>query len=443
MKIVQYSIYILLLLLLLVASPLFSQESQQYLRPEEAVRRALEQNLGTQISRQNQEIARQNYSLGNAGFLPSVSAAAAKNWSFQNNEQVDRSGETRVINGAKPNSFNYGVLAQWTLFDGLGMFHSYDRLRLQYEASGFLNQQTLNELASDVLSVYYQHTLQQQRVELWLSTLELSEERLRLAKDRYEVGKTSKQEYLAALVDFNADRAALLSQQEALQNTRHQLNRLLGQPPRETIQTIDTLQADSTIMLALLLPQPVTNNPQLRASDLQLEATESFVAEQRARNWPTFSANLGYNFATQNNPAGFFLYNQSWGFTYGVSASWMLFDGFNARRNIQIARIQSQLVELDRRQLELDLQTSQADALVAYRNQWQQINLEQENLEYARQSADIALDRYKLGIITPLELRAAQQNAQQAALRLLNAVYELKLAETELMRVSGQLVSGF
>ena len=450
MKIYRYAVRsaIPALVVLLAMHPLIAQQGdaanaeEGYLRAEEAVRIALEQNFGTERARSNQEIARRNYSRGNAGFLPRVSAVASKGWGYQNNEQTNQNGVSREIYGARPSNFNYGFVAQWTIFDGLGMFHAYERLRLQFEGSTLLSQQVVNNLAADVLSVYFRHTLQQQRLELWQNTLELSVQRLRLAKDRYEVGKTSRQEYLAALVDYNADKAALLAQQEALQNTRHELNRLLGQRPSQPVQTVDTLKADS-LMLDQLLPQPVTKNPGYRASMLEQAAAERFVEEQRANYWPRLNADLGYNFANQNNPASFFPYNQSWGFTYGFSASWNLFSGFDSRRNVQIARIQAKVAELDRRQLELDLLASQADAAVAFRNQWQLIALEQENLEYARQSAEIALDRYRLGVTTPLELRVAQQNAQQAELRLLNAVYELKLSEIELMRISGQLVSGF
>lgn len=446
MKLVYSGSVALLFLILLAASQLNAQNTVAYLRAEEAVRLAIEQNLGTEVARQNQDIARRNYSWGNAGFLPSVSATAAKNWSVADEELQLNFGESiNTVNraGARSNNLNAGIAANWVVFDGLQMFHAYDRLRLQYEGSRLLNQQTVNELTAAVLSNYYLHTLQQQRLDLWRNTLELSQQRLRLAKDRYEVGKTSKQEYLAALVDYNADQASWLAQDEALQNSRHELNRLLGQSPRQPLQTIDTLRADSLMMEALLLPQQVNQNPEYRATELRLAATSAFIKEQRASYWPRLSANLGYNFSTLNNQVGNLLFRQSKGFVYGFSASWMLFDGMNARRNVQIARIESKLVDLERQQLQLDLESAQADALAAYRTQWQQISLEQENLEYARQSADIALDRYSLGVATPLELRAAQQNAQQAELRLLNAVYELKLAEIELMRISGELAPAY
>ena len=433
--------------MLLGIVPAWAQEvEQQVLLPQEAIMRAVEQNFGRKVSSQNEAISRRAYEWGWAEFLPTVSATAAKNWSVSD-ENIDINAGENVISvnraGARSDNLAAGVTASWVVFDGLGMFHTYELVRLRYEASRQFDQQTINELAADVLSIYFLHTLQQQRLELWRTTLELSEQRLRLAKDRYEVGKTSKQEYLAALVDYNADRAALLAQQEALQNTKHQFNRLLGQNPRDPLVTVDTLLADSSLIQELLQPQPLVGNPSLRAAELQIAAANKFVDEQRSQYWPVIRLNSGYNFTRVNNQVGNLLFREAQGFNYGISANWSLFNGFIARRNVQIARLQSRIAELNLQQLELDLLTSQADALVSYRNQWQQIALEEENLEYARQSAAIALDRYKLGVITPLELRAAQQNAQQAALRLLNAVYELKLAETELMRVSGQLVSGF
>ncbi|EMR01596.1 TolC family protein [Cesiribacter andamanensis] len=430
---------------LLLGTAALAQNGATYLGPEEALRLALEQNIGRQISDENVSISRQNYTRGNAGFLPRVTAAGAKNWSV-NNENLEIFGGDRIIEtsrrGARSNNLNAGVTANWTVFDGLGMFYAYERLRLQYDASRQLNLNFVNGLAADVLQAYYRHTLQQQQVAVWESTLELSEQRLRLAKDRYEVGRSSKQEYLSALVDYNADRAALLAQQEALLNARHALNRLLGQQPARPLTTADTLTADSSLIASLMEPQPFTQNPELRAAEYQAAALQEFIKEQRSQIWPSINFNAGYNFATINNQVGNLLFRQASGFTYGISGTWLLFDGLNTRRTTQVARIQARIAELDRQQLELDLSSEQADATAAYRNSWQRVALEQENVEYARQNASIALDRYQLGVTTSLELRVAQQNAQQAELRLLNAVFELKLAEIDLLRITGQLANG-
>ncbi|MBW3544391.1 MAG: TolC family protein, partial [Bacteroidetes bacterium] len=111
MKLVYSGSASLLFLILLAASQLYAQNKVAYLRVEEAVRLAIEQNLGTEVARQNQHIARRNYSWGNAGFLPSVSASAAKNWTVADENLQLNFGETINTvnrNGARSNNLNAG-----------------------------------------------------------------------------------------------------------------------------------------------------------------------------------------------------------------------------------------------------------------------------------------------------------------------------------------------
>ena len=69
---------------------------------------------------------------------------------------------------------------------------------------------------------------------------------------------------------------------------------------------------------------------------------------------------------------------------------------------------------------------------VLYQNRLELIRLEVKNVEVAKENAELALDRFKVGRSNSLALREAQLNAVQAAGRLLNALYEAKLAEIEI-----------
>ena len=71
------------------------------------------------------------------------------------------------------------------------------------------------------------------------------------------------------------------------------------------------------------------------------------------------------------------------------------------------------------------------------------INIERQNLGVAKENENIALDRYTLGNSTPLELREAQINAVAAESRLINAAFSTKLAEIELLRLSGRLIESY
>ncbi|MEP5047608.1 MAG: TolC family protein, partial [Balneola sp.] len=68
------------------------------------------------------------------------------------------------------------------------------------------------------------------------------------------------------------------------------------------------------------------------------------------------------------------------------------------------------------------------------------IELEQENLQFTKQSLDIALERFRLGTINSVELREAQLSLLNAENRLIIAQIEAKNAETELLRLSGDLL---
>ena len=68
-------------------------------------------------------------------------------------------------------------------------------------------------------------------------------------------------------------------------------------------------------------------------------------------------------------------------------------------------------------------------------------NLEKENLIAAQENYEIAIERYKLGDLSGIELREAQNNLLEAEERISIAEYNTKLCEISLMQLSGQVLS--
>ena len=428
-------IFCLLLLYFGLVEIVWAQDSGSYLSPEEAVRSAMENNFSAAISEKNTRIAQESYLRGRSVFMPNLSVAVNRNWTVTNSELSSNDGAIRTVDNGKGNAWNYGFNLNYTLFDGFGMFRSYDRLNYQFQASRLYEKEVKTNLKAEVLQAYYSHTLQQQRLKVWESTLQLSQQRLRLANDRYELGKASKQEYLAAQVDYNADKAAKLNQEEARLNAQYLLNRLIGREPGAKLQTLDTLAVPE-----LDYPEgALNNNPTLVARKMEQQAANTLIEEQNAQLYPNLSFNLGYNSFDQTSPAGFFIFSNGNNLSYGLTASWTIFGGFYTRRSVQISRLQSELFNLNTQAVEQNLMQAEADALAAYNTSLERLNLEQQSVALAKENTALTLDRYKEGIITSLELRIAQQNEQQARLRLLNAIYDIKSAQIELQRIRGEL----
>jgi outer membrane protein len=66
--------------------------------------------------------------------------------------------------------------------------------------------------------------------------------------------------------------------------------------------------------------------------------------------------------------------------------------------------------------------------------------LEEENIKLVRENIFIARESYRLGISTFLEMREAQQSLADAMNRLIQARFNTKIAEIELLRLRGDLV---
>jgi outer membrane protein len=182
------------------------------------------------------------------------------------------------------------------------------------------------------------------------------------------------------------------------------------------------------------------NNSALQLAVLRRNLSELDADIARSDLFPNLSLTAGYNFLRSESEAGNLRTNHSNGYSYGVRASWNIFNGFNTRRNIQNAAI---LIENNNILYEQTASRVRSDLLNFFRvfeNSMQQIRLELQNLQSAEENVDIALERLKLGNISPLEFREAQINLLNAQNRLVSSQVDAKIAETELLRLSGMLV---
>jgi outer membrane protein len=117
-----------------------------------------------------------------------------------------------------------------------------------------------------------------------------------------------------------------------------------------------------------------------------------------------------------------------------------IFNGFNTRRLIRQAQLDIRYQELfyDNQRSLIDVTIS--NAWKDYELQKQLLQLEEENINLAKENVAIALERFRQGVSTNLELREAQISLEAAYNRLIAARYNTKLAETELLRLKGDLV---
>lgn len=427
-------------IILILLIPFINSIAQEKLSLRNAIETALKNNFSINIAANQLEIADNNLTIGNAGFLPNLDADASYTQSITNSRQKFFDGRTVERDGAKSSNINAAIMLRWTIFDGLKMFASLDRLK-ELRKSGEDNfKLVIEKNINEISSTYFDVVRQERVLGVIRKNIQLSEERVDIAQSKLEVGSGSKFELLQAQVDLNEDKAALLREDLNLSDKKVKLNRLLGRDVNFEFEPVDSIIIADVLSFEDLKNQVYENN-----ADIIIAGRNKNIAEIDLRNFygdwlPRISVEVGYNFLRSTSEAGFIESNRNHGLNYGLRASFNLFNGLNTRRQIENAKIN---IEINKLYYEQTVRLVEEDLLNAYKkyeNNLQRIKLEEENFKAAEENVDIAVERLKLGTITPLEFRETQRRLLDAQSRLVAAKFDAKSAEVELLMLSGNLL---
>lgn len=433
-----YRIFFIGLLGLLNIYGVKAQESSgKFMSLQECIDMALESNPSIQIIRNQQEIAGNNHSL--QPFLPSLRGTARQNFSQTESKLTYATGGEREFRNARSETFNAGLNLSWRLFDGLGMFASYDRSKINLSISEIQIRRTVENLVVSISNSYYQILVQQRRVDAALKTLELSRERFRIVDEKVNIGSASGMDLQQARLDFNADSSYLVRQKELLMNSYIQLNRLTNADLSQSAYVSDTIIIGLPLTLSDLEYAALNNNTALIASSLGVKQSVAELKLARAARFPTLDFVSGYTYNRSESPAAVLTFNQSKGINYGFEASLNIFNGFLINRNVKNAAIELENRNLGYEETKLEILSELHTLYNTYLNNLMMVDFERQNVEVSRANLDLALERYDLGALSGLGFREFQISYLNAVDRSLTAMYQAKVIELSLLVLSGQM----
>ncbi|WP_298545128.1 TolC family protein [uncultured Aquimarina sp.] len=439
----------LILFLFMAGGNAFAQK----LTKQEAIRLTLENNYGILIATNNIEAAKNNKGILNSGYLPTLAANAGANYqdassttSFPGviNPDTGLPREDIEIDGAETQRYNASLNFNYTLFDGLGRFYNYKRLKEQYNLTELQARETIENTILQLFSVYYEVARLTENEQVLEETLRISKERVTRSNYQFEYGQNTKLNVLNAEVDVANDSINLLNTRQQLINTKRDLN-IIVDNELEIEFTVDTIvNFTSRLEIDSYLEKSIENNVTLLQNESNIRISDYDLKVSKSGYLPVIglTGSYGWN-ENRNPPSAFFPGNVADTYTLagGVSLSWNLFDGGGTITRVKNAKIALDNQELAKIQVEQQVKRDIANALGNYKNRLKVYEIQQQNVLTNQNNFDRSKERFNLGQITSIEFRQAQINLIQAQTNKTLAKYDAKLAELQLLQLTGQLLN--
>lgn len=433
-------IIITILFILISFQNLSSQEVYDLSR---CVITGLENNFSLKIAKTQEQISDNNYTPGNAGYLPTITTTNRFGGTLNNTHQSLSDNSKTSTGSLHNNSGSANVNLDLTIFKGFQVQTTYQKLNELKKIGELSTQMSIEDVVSKIIAEYYLYVQQLNLSKNLAYAVELSRERVRIDEQRYLLGSSSKLELLQSIVYLNADSSRYAKQTENQLASQVRLKKLMAlENLEESIALKDTsIQIDTSLAYNNLLDLTLQQN-----TGLLLVAKDQVISELdykiiSGRAYPYLNLSSGYTYSFNRYEAGNFKNQQVNGMNYGLTLGMDLYDSSERKREKLNARVAIETQKLQYQEIEQEVKADLITIYYAYENNLRLLKLEEQNLEVARENLGIALERYKLGNLSGLDLREVQKSLLDAEERLISVQYLTKLAEISLLQISGQIMN--
>jgi len=429
-------------ILLLIAFLSISVKAQEVLTVSEAIELALENNYGIKIASNNNRIAENNTSVLNSGYLPTLTGNAGATYNLDNTEAEFSDGRVTNLDGAESSRYNASLNLNYTLFDGLGRHYDYKRLKEQYQLSELEARETIENTIFQLFTVYYNVAQISENVDALEQTLSISKDRIVRAQYQFDYGQSTKLGVLNAQVDINNDSINVINSKQQLKNTKRDLNVVLGNAYGNEFSVDTLINFKIDISKQDLFDKMKSNNVSLLQIEKNIAINEFTIKANKSGYLPTvgLTGTYGWN-KNNNNAASFVAVSTNTGLSGGVNLSWNLFDGGRTITQVKNAKINLENQQLQKESVLISVERDFNNAWDDYQNKLTIFRVQEENILTSKNNFDRTQEKFKLGQVTSIEFRQAQLNLLNAELSRNQAKYQAKIAELNLLLLSGELLN--
>lgn len=415
--------------------------AQEILTQDRAIQLTLENNYDIKVSINDVEVAKNNSSIYNSGYLPTLTGNAGTNYNNNNTDSETHDDLSTSIDNSESTTYNASLSLNYVLFDGFNRKYNYEKLQGLYGLTELQARQTIENILIQVYFVYYEVARLTENTKNKQNTLDISKQRLKRSEYSFEFGQGTKLDILNSEVDVNNDSIEYLDSKRLLINTKRDLNVLMGKDVGDTSYDVDITVTYEFLNLNELLIEAKEKNVLLLQVNKNIELNNYDIRINKSGWMPIVSASGSYNWNKFVNDQTFNIANQNTnGLGAGLNLSWNVFDGGKTKTRVQNAKINLETQEIVKEQVEQQVKRDISNAWETYQNALFTLQVQESNVITNKRNFDRTNEQYKLGQVNSIDFRKAQVDLLNAELSLSKSKYDAKNAELYLIQLAGNLV---
>ena len=439
-------------LLILATMMSLSMSAQEKWTLRECIDYAMQNSITLKQAHLTKQTATETRKQSQAALFPSLSASSNQSFGYR---PWQSSGMATVSNGTVNSSVTktyyngtYGINASWTLWNGNQNHNQVKANKLSEEQAELKIEQSANSIQEQIAQLYVQILYMNEAIGVNRESLEASKKNEERGQEMVNVGKMSK----ADLAQLSAQRAMeeynLVEAESNLANYKLQLKQLLEITGEQAFDVAMPTASDQQALASIpsvmnVYEQALTLRPEIKNTELALQASDVQLEIARAGYLPTLSMTGGVGTSTTSNNSNKWGEQMKTNFdaSAGIGISIPIFDQRKARTAVNKAKIQHEQALLDQQDQQKKLySTIEGFSLDAQTNQ-EKFRAASATVESEQQSYDLLQEQFNLGLKNIVELLNGKVSLLQAQQSKLQSKYTTILKQQLLKFYQGETMN--
>ena len=419
--------------------------AQEVLTTEMAVKLTLENNLDIQVSENVLEISKNNSSILNSDYLPTINATSSVSRAQGDVEVKTNQGISAEINDTNNDESFASVNIVYNIVDGRGRKYNYQKSKELYNRTELEVREIIENTLLQLFTVYFDYARLTREKEILKSTLDISVQRFERVKTKYKFGQSTSLEVSSAEVDKNTDSLNYLNIIKVLSNTKRDLNLIMNVDLESDFEVVEDVEFIDEKETENFFNAGLSNNTMFQILDKDVEISNLELKAIKSTYLPTIQLRGSYGWNETIDEIAYNPVNEfsSKGVSTGINISIPIFDGGKRITATKNARINLENSLIQKNKSELEIIKNIRNTYETYKNNLFLLQIQEKSYQTSKLSFSRFEEKYSLGLVSSLEFRQAQTNLLRAELLFNSTLFESKISELVFLKLTGKIVDNY